>query len=183
MSSTLEILNEFGTQLQKDLRDGLDKHKSNASDMLRQSITFNVKFKSDTEITFKLELDEYYKFVDEGRKAGKRPPTDAIFKWIVQKGLAVHKLNYDKHGNVIGGVNLTAKGTGKQLKVHRTTLRSMIETQRKTMAFLIARKIGKYGTKGTGFYKEVVNDSLFDDLREKLSQGFVKDVLIELKEL
>lgn len=181
MSSTLEILNEFGTQLQKDLRDGLDKHKSNASDMLRQSITFNVKFKSDTEITFKLELDEYYKFVDEGRKAGKRPykkgvPFDQqpIFKWIVQKGLAVHST---RHGD------LTKAGSGKRLNKSRTTLRSMIETQRKSMAFLIARKIGKYGTKGTGFYKEVVNDSLFDDLREKLSQGFVKDVLIELKEL
>lgn len=169
--SVYQALQDFGNKVQKDLRKSLVDKKANASKNLSQSIAFNVKFKSETEIQFKLELDEYYKWVDKGRgkatKQGTIPLRESIYQWIIQKGLPVGKL--------------TEKGAGKKMGVSKPRLRSMIETQRRSMAYFIARKINRFGTKGNNFYSNVVNEDLLDGLREDLSAAFTKDVLIEIK--
>ena len=51
------------------------------------------------------------------------------------------------------------------------------------MAYFIARKINRFGTKGNNFYSAVVNDSLFDDLQIDLSDSFKKDVLIDINKI
>lgn len=166
-------LKNFGNKVQSDLRNSLVTQKANASKNLSQSISFNVKFKSDTEIQFKLELDDYYKWVDKGRgkatKKGAIPLRESIYQWIIQKGLPVG--------------NLTKAGAGKKLGVSKPKLRSMIETQRRSMAYMIARKINRFGTKGNNFYTNVVNENLFDDLREELSNGFKQDVIIDINKI
>lgn len=171
--SIYKTLEDFGNKVQSDLRKSLVDKRSNASKNLSQSIAFNVKFKSDTEIQFKLELDRYYEAVDKGRgKATKKsaiPLKEAIYQWIIQKGLPVGKL--------------TDKGAGKKLGIAKPKLRSMIETQRRGMAYLIARKINRFGTKGNNFYSAVVNDSLFDDLRIDLSDSFKRDVIIDINKI
>ena len=175
--SIYQTLQDFGNKVQGDLRKSLVDKKSNASKNLSQSIAFNVKFKSDTEIQFKLELDRYYEAVDKGRgKATKKsaiPLKEAIYQWIIQKGIPISS----NRGN------LTAKGAGKKLGVGQQTLRYMIKTQRMNMAYLIARKINRFGTKGNNFYSAVVNDSLFDDLQIDLSDSFKKDVLIDINKI
>jgi len=175
--SIYQTLEDFGNKVQGDLRKSLVDKKSNASKNLSQSIAFNVKFKSDNEIQFKLELDRYYEAVDKGRgKATKKsaiPLKESIYQWIIQKGIPVTS----NRGN------LTAKGAGKKLGVGQPKLRSMIETQRRNMAYLIARKINRFGTRGNNFYSAVVNDSLFDDLRIDLSDSFKKDVLIDINKI
>ena len=172
-----QTLQDFGNKVQSDLRKSLVNKKSNASKNLSQSIAFNVKFKSDTEIQFKLELDRYYEAVDKGRgkatKKGAIPLKESIYQWIIQKGIPVTS----NRGN------LTAKGAGKKLGVGQPKLRSMIETQRRNMAYLIARKINRFGTRGNNFYSAVVNDSLFDDLQIDLSDSFKKDVLIDINKI
>jgi hypothetical protein len=172
-----QTLEDFGNKVQGDLRKSLVDKKSNASKNLSQSIAFNVKFKSDTEIQFKLELDRYYEAVDKGRgkatKKGAIPLKESIYQWIIQKGIPVTS----NRGN------LTAKGAGKKLGVGQPKLRSMIETQRRNMAYLIARKINRFGTRGNNFYSAVVNDSLFDDLRIDLSDSFKKDILIDINKI
>jgi len=178
-----QTLQDFGNKVQSDLRKSLVDKKSNASKNLSQSIAFNVKFKSDTEIQFKLELDRYYGAVDKGRSKAKKeglvPLRVAIYQWIIQKGIAVTSRNDDASKRI----DLTKKGVGKTLGVGRPKLRKMIESQRKTMAYFIAIKINKFGTKGNNFYSEVVNESLFDDLREQLSDSFKKDVLIDINKI
>ena len=175
--SIYQTLQDFGNKVQGDLRKSLVAKNSNASKNLSQSIAFNVKFKSDTEIQFKLELDRYYEAVDKGRgKATKKsaiPLKEAIYQWIIQKGIPISS----NRGN------LTAKGAGKKLGVGQQMLRSMIKTQRMNMAYLIARKINRFGTKGNNFYSAVVNDSLFDDLQIDLSDSFKKDVLIDINKI
>ncbi len=171
--SIYQTLEDFGNKVQRDLRKSLVDKRSNASKNLSQSISFNVKFKSDTEIQFKLELDRYYEAVDKGRgKATKKsaiPLKEAIYQWIIQKGLAVG--------------NLTDKGAGKKLGVAKPKLRSMIETQRRSMAYLIARKINRFGTKGNNFYSAVVNEKMFDDLQIDLSDSFKRDVIIDINKI
>jgi len=175
--SIYQTLEDFGNKVQSDLRKSLVSKKANASKNLSQSIAFNVKFKSDTEIQFKLELDRYYEAVDKGRgkatKKGAIPLKESIYQWIIQKGIPVTS----NRGN------LTAKGAGKKLGVGQPKLRSMIETQRRNMAYLIARKINRFGTRGNNFYSAVVNDSLFDDLQIDLSDSFKKDVLIDINKI
>lgn len=175
--SIYQTLEDFGNKVQRDLRNSLVAKNSNASKNLSQSISFNVKFKSDTEIQFKLELDRYYEAVDKGRgKATKKsaiPLKEAIYQWIIQKGIPISS----NRGN------LTEKGAGKKLGVGQQTLRSMIKTQRMNMAYLIARKINRFGTKGNNFYSAVVNDSLFDDLQIDLSDSFKRDVIIDINKI
>ena len=175
--SIYQTLEDFGNKVQSDLRKSLVDKRSNASKNLSQSIAFNVKFKSDTEIQFKLELDRYYEAVDKGRgkatKKGVIPLKESIYQWIIQKGIPVTS----NRGN------LTAKGAGKKLGVGQPKLRSMIETQRRNMAYLIARKINRFGTKGNNFYSAVVNDSLFDDLQIDLSDSFKRDVIIDINKI
>lgn len=183
--SIYKTLEDFGNKVQSDLRKSLVSKKSNASKNLSQSIAFNVKFKSDTEIQFKLELDRYYGAVDKGRSKAKKeglvPLRVAIYEWIIQKGLPVGKLT-DKEGLPVVG-KLTDKGAGKKLGIAKPKLRKMIETQRKSMAYFIAIKINKFGTKGNNFYSDVVNEDLFDDLREDLSDSFKRDVLIDINKI
>ena len=67
---------------------------------------------------------KYAPFLEYGRRPGKRPPMDAILRWIVFKGIST--------------------------------------PNPRTLAFLIARSIGKKGTKGKYPFKRAVEKALPD---------------------
>lgn len=75
-------------------------------------------------------------FVQHGRKAGRRPPTEIIEDWIeVKKGLP-----------------------------------PIFHQKKKQFAFLIARKIGKQGTKGTDVMEQPISDFLKSKVIELLQE-------------
>jgi len=194
-----QTLEDFGNKVQSDLRKSLSvvrtriingkswSYNSNASKNLSQSIAFSVKFKSDTQLQFKLELDEYYKFVDLGVKGklksdlapkspykykDKIPPVDPIMTWLAHKGINAGKINQKLKDKIS---NPKHKGKGWQYQDRYKKQRSM--------AYGIALSIRNRGLFASNFYGDVVNDSLFDDLREELSDSFKKDVLIEINKI
>lgn len=173
-----DIVYDFADNLLKDLQKNLDKKQGkfnspiNASGNLRQSINFEPLKITQFGITFQLVLDDYYKWVDQGRKPGHRPPIEAILKWISAKPLKIKsKVDLTK---------LNKKGI--PVKRRATTEEKIsIDEERRNAAELIARKIEREGTTKTNFYSSVVNESRFIKFAKELSEAFKQDIIISLK--
>lgn len=132
------------------LKESAREKDLKATGNLLQSI--QVAFPSITPqgITVAIEMADYYQWVENGRKKGKRPPIASIEQWISAKGIQVRK----------------SKGQSGQ---------SVLE-MRKSMAEAIARKIASKGTikrfgyKGAGFIADVLTQQNVDVIAQKLSE-------------
>lgn len=80
LNTIKEITNLFAAAL----KDRLEENGSNATHQLSNSIKDIVKF-DGKYLTVSIQLEEYYKYVENGRKAGKFPPVEKIKEWIKVK--------------------------------------------------------------------------------------------------
>ena len=170
-----EVLQQFGRDTIDKLQKSIDSKGINATRKLRQSIDFKV-INLGTSFEFKLgwtgDADHYASAAETGRKPGKMPPLEPIMKWIAAKGIKLPEQSSLSKRRI---KSLSNKVVKKSLRQISTTARA------KSLAYLIARKIGKEGTKASHFFSDVVNDKLYDDLRAKLKAAAKKDILIELR--
>lgn len=123
LTTIQDITNDFVVELKNKLK----ANDSNASGTLSNSIRGIVK-QNGKYIVISIQLEDYYQFVENGRKAGKYPPINAIKNWISVKPVLPRPL---KSGKL---------PTANQL------------------AFLIARKISKVGIKPKPFLKPTITD-------------------------
>lgn len=147
IDSIRSILDSNGQMLIRNLQKDLEVKKTNASSTLSKSLKFVTEV-NQTSVIGTLYAEDYWVFVNEGRKAGKRPPISAIEKWIKEKPIQLNDIS---------------------------------ET---SLAFLIARKIGKEGTKGTKVFTNnttVVLNNLQKELPKELSETLKNNILTELK--
>lgn len=118
---------------------------------------------------------EHAVFVEVGRRPGRRPPLEAILKWLVNKGLISMKLprmsdRDARRGDLAanGGVTGEAR-SGKQRQRLRAIQKRRAEAfkrkQRKKavmgamgQAFGVQKKIGQRGTKGRRIMRAVARD-------------------------
>jgi hypothetical protein len=110
-----------------ELKNKLTANGSNASGNLAKSIRGIVK-QNGKYVVISIQLEDYWQYVENGRKAGKYPPINAIKNWISVKPVLPRPL---KSGKL---------PTANQL------------------AFLIARKISKVGIKPKPFLKPTITD-------------------------
>lgn len=80
-TNVIDVLNDFGQMLVEEYKDQLILNDVNASDELYNSVNYIFKENGGT-FEVSLELADYWKYVENGRKAGKWPPISAIAKWI-----------------------------------------------------------------------------------------------------
>lgn len=107
------------------------------------------KVRKGTDVlTITFNTQDYWKWVEFGRLNGKRPPVDAILKWIQDKQLPIEP-RLDKNGK-------TYLPTEKQL------------------AFLISRSIGEKGTIKREGYKgsDIISDAV-EQLNAKYESLFI----------
>ena len=123
LTTIQDITNDFVVEL----KNRLTANKTNASGTLSNSIRGIVK-QNGKYIVISIQLEDYYQFVENGRKAGKYPPLSAIRKWISVKPV-----------------------------LPRPTKSGKLPTQNQ-LAFLIARKISKVGIKPKPFLKPTITD-------------------------
>jgi len=99
-----------------------------------------------------VEMPDYWIWVDQGRRPGRYPPLSAIDRWsIVKQGLSGVR---DQQGRFI---------------------------PRKTLNFLRARSIAKYGYYKTDFVNKAINN-VIDQITEKLGDAagqYISDLLDE----
>lgn len=123
LTTIQDITNDFVVEL----KNRLTANKTNASGTLSNSIRGIVK-QNGKYIVISIQLEDYYQFVENGRKAGKYPPLSAIRKWISVKPV-----------------------------LPRPTKSGKLPTANQ-LAFLIARKISKVGIKPKPFLKPTITD-------------------------
>lgn len=182
MKKVSDILEEFGVDIVDRLTKSLDKNKSNASYNLRQSIDYSVEVYSGG-VKWKLILDDYYKFVDQGRPPGKMPPIESLDQWITDKGIRVQKQSgankLKRRVKKSYNSPLNPKG-GLVAKVKEQPSGTNVLKIRRQMAWAFAYKIAKKGTKGNNFYSEVITPRLFEGLYKELQDAAGNEIEIDL---
>jgi hypothetical protein len=146
-SSVSTALRKVGGLTVQRLSQGLKESNSDASGKLDASIGFNIKSTSKG-IDLNIEMLEYWGAVDGGRRKGKQPPINKILEWLTYPNVR-DKLRSGQSDAPIDNPE--------------------------SLAFLIARKIGRQGTKGTNFATNVFKSSLI----QKELPSIVADAVYE----
>ena len=148
-STITDVLLDFGNEVQKAMQDNLKQSGAVASGDTFQNITFSSKILGNT-FHFVLDMGtDYWKFVDEGRKRGKRPPLNDLIKWVDTKV-------------AFGGFSSVPNIRDKAV--------------RKGLAYVIAKKIGDKGTKGNKFYSKVITPDRMKKLQRDLGKAAAGDI-------
>ena len=123
-----EALETYGQVLEEQYREQIADTNAFASGRLFDSVHHIVTVEDHT-IDLSLSLEDYWKYVEEGRVPGKFPPLDKIEEWIRIKPVAPYP---DAQGRVPSNQQL---------------------------AFLIGRKIAEEGTEGRHLLQNAVDST------------------------
>lgn len=145
-------LRVYGGLIVQRLVEGLNANNSNASGALNESIALTMKSNAEG---FIVDALDYWGAVDGGRRAGKRPPITAIEQWLRYPNVR-DKMRFGASDKAFG------------------------DKERMALAFMIARKIGRDGTKGNNFFKNVVESDLIDDMVQAVANGAMDDMLASI---
>lgn len=151
----LAKINIGKTYTAKNSRGKSYKKRIDNSGKLRNSITSELKTRTEDGrfskgyIIFKML--EYGLNVDKGRRAGKGVPPQALIDWIKKKPLRIRDLE-----------------TGSFVK--------QTESRVKGLAYVINRKIKKYGIPATNFFTDAY-ESQEDKFMAEMQEAIAKDNL------
>ena len=170
----LDVFEERGNDAIKRMRAGI----SDASGSLAQSIDYTVK-ESKGVYSFEITMEGYYKFVNDGRKPGGRPPIKNIEAYITEKGIDVNKPVQSKAKQVKAALKGIAPVKARIATKSHSTLSGTLKNRR-SIAFAIATKIGKYGYKGNKFFSNVVNPQWIESFYKDLEEAGLQDIEAQL---
>jgi hypothetical protein len=157
-TNTSAALRQTGGLIVQRLSQGLQQDNSIASGELDKSINFNIK-STQKKIVLDITMLDYWGAVDGGRKAGKQPPIDKILEWLSYPNVR-DKIRFGQNDSAFS------------------------ESEKNSLAFLIARKIGRQGTKGNNFATNVFTSSLItNELPEVILNAVAEDADLILADL
>lgn len=133
-----QVLNQYATEAIELYRRKLSDGNKNASGALYNNITYEI-IEDTNRIDVVLTLEDYWKYVEDGRKPGKFPPLNKIEEWIEIKPIEPYPLSNGK-----------------------------LPTP-KLLAFLIGRKIATEGIEPTHYLVESIEElnNKYEDLLSK----------------
>lgn len=146
-----EVLAEYAKEIEERYKQNLEDSGRKATGNLITSVTTKVVVDGN-ELAIDLDLADYWKYVENGRSAGRFPPVNKILEWIRIKPVLPHP---DARGNL---------PTEEQL------------------AFLIGRKIAEEGFEGSNDlsdtleevdYEKRIIQALDEDILGALDEIFV----------
>jgi len=142
----LRIIQNWGNEFIKQLQNNLLKNKSNASSSLSQSITPEVKAQQKG-YNLSVMMEDYWFYVEEGRRAGKTPPIKNIYEWIQNK---------------------------KEIQTKFISKSTDRIAATKSLAYVIARKIGREGTRAKPFVSPALKQVTTQTLANRISKHIVE---------
>lgn len=83
-TNVIQFLNDFGKELADKYKRNLVNDDAVDSGKLINSIRY-IFNKNNTSFEISMEMAEYWKYVENGRKSGKFPPISAIREWVKVK--------------------------------------------------------------------------------------------------
>jgi len=143
----LRIVQNWGNELIAQMQNRLRINKTNATSSLSQSIEPQIK---GTQSGYRLTvlMEDYWQYVEEGRRAGKMPPIKNIYEWIRYKRPMQDKIQQSPD------------------KIAAT----------KSLAYVIARKIGQKGTKAQPFVTPSLKQVTTQTLAQRIGR-YIADTL------
>lgn len=144
--NTRAVLEEYAKHIVQRYRENLAQGGRDASRKLSDTVSAEVVV-GETVVSVELTLQDYWYYVDNGRKAGKMPPISKIEQWVRVKPIEPRPFGK----------------SGKQTPSPRQ------------VAYLIARKIGREGTKGTQDLKNA-SENTYSTFKARLEQALAEDV-------
>ena len=89
---TIEVLNRYGQRVVDLYRSNLKNSGHNATGNLARTASFTVETPSG-DLSVTIHLEDYYRYVEEGRRPGSFPPIDSILSWIQAKHIMPREIN------------------------------------------------------------------------------------------
>ena len=83
-TNVIQFLNDYGKELADKYQRKIVNDDAVASGKLLNSIRY-IFNKNNTSFEISMEMAEYWKYVENGRKSGKFPPISAIREWVKVK--------------------------------------------------------------------------------------------------
>lgn len=117
------------------------------------NMTYTIKEKN-LNYTIKIKVADYFWYWHDGRRPGKMPPLQPIENWIKKYNIIPRPLT---------------------LKNGKTTIPSQ-----KSLAFLIARSIGRNGTKGVKLWDDF-HDKFVEKWTDIITEAVQKDIIESLE--
>ena len=184
-------LTQFAETLMRLIRANLAQDGSNASYTLSDTIGYKIGIE-DGKYWVDIEMEDYWKYVNDGRRPGRMPPIDKIAEWIRVKPIQPKPYTYTPSVKSLAFLIQRSikreKGyapprivlEGWIQKKHITPQERTITPSVESLAFLIARKIGKYGTKGTHFFDDAVQAAK-DAYEVRIDRAIQDDIALWLE--
>jgi hypothetical protein len=147
-TNTAAQLEILGDLIVLRLTDNLDANNTNASGNLKGSIRHHLK---PNGLGMFVDALDYWDDVDEGTDPHV-VPLSALIKWLSYENVR-DKIRYGESDAAFS------------------------ESEAKSIAELIQRKIKYYGTEGTNFFTNVVKSGIFDDMEQILANTMEEDIL------
>ena len=148
---TMKALTEFGQKIVDNYKAELEACNYQDGQLYR-TLSYSVKMENSSWL-ISISLEEYWKYIEYGRRPGKMPPLDVIEKWINVRQIIPHSMT---------------------LKSGKTVIPSV-----KQLSFLIARKISRDGIRPRPFFKQsfesakreflrIIEEAVLADIKESL---------------
>ena len=137
-------LEKYLDEFAKDVEDDYIQYLSNQNYQIAKTITTRVDLMGNSYTVY-MNLAEYWKYIEYGRRPGKRPPINSILKWVRNKGI---------------------------------TPRGGIKMSQRSLAYVIAKKIGEFGIKPRPvLFEKIIKSKNFET---NVLNAFKKDIKEDL---
>ena len=148
---TMKALNDFGKVIIDNYKSQLEAEQMNNGELYR-TISYSVSTGTGGWV-ISVSLEQYWKYIEYGRRPGKMPPVSAIEHWINVKQIIPHSMT---------------------LKSGKTVIPTIPQ-----LSFLIARSIGRRGIAPKPLFQksfeaakqqfmQVIKDAITQDIKENL---------------
>ena len=144
---TMKALNDFGQKIVENYKAELEACNYQDGQLYR-TLSYSVKMENSSWL-ISISLEEYWKYIEYGRRPGKMPPVSAIENWIKVKQILPRPITLKSGKSVVPTIP--------------------------QLSFLIARKIGRDGIRPRPFFKQSFEDAKQEFL-QKIEEAILADI-------
>lgn len=145
---TMKALNDFGQKIVDNYKAELEACNYQDGQLYR-TLSYSVKMDNNSSWLISISLEEYWKYIEYGRRPGKMPPVSAIENWIKVKQILPRPITLKSGKSVVPTIP--------------------------QLSFLIARKIGRDGIRPRPFFKQSFEDAKREFL-QKIEEAILADI-------
>lgn len=160
------IMESWGKTIVDELKEEVSKDKTMATRKLFQSIAPKIHI-TFNKFTLEINMEDYWRQVDEGQKSGTKPDVNKILKWMRHKKIQPKPAK----------VNLTKPYSKRARKVFKD--RRLVLAEKIANAIQRKGTIKRFGYKGSGFVTEYL-ETLEQRMTKSIEEATGKDIEIKI---